>query len=87
MFTWIFRIGIVLACPAIVYFGKIASNPAGIAIGIGVGLSIVAIEYLVAEWNLLTIMFGVLGTAVGIIIARVVDYMIFQMGNENISRV
>ncbi|MDE2510114.1 MAG: TRAM domain-containing protein [Elusimicrobia bacterium] len=87
MYTWLFRVGIVLACPAIVYFGKISPNPMGLAIGAGVGLLIVGIELLVAELNLLTIMFGVLGTAVGVIIARVVDYMIYQMGNEDLYKV
>jgi uncharacterized protein YacL len=87
MYTWLFRVGIVLACPAIVYFGKISPNLMGLGIGVGVGAVIVAIEMLVAELNLLTIMFAVLGTAVGVIIARVVDYMIFQMGNENLYRI
>lgn len=82
MYTWLFRIGIVLACPAVVYFGNIAPNPKGLAIGAAVGLVIVGIEFLVAGLNLLTIMFGVLGTVVGVIIGRVADYMIFQMGNE-----
>ncbi|MFI5346317.1 MAG: PIN/TRAM domain-containing protein [Elusimicrobiota bacterium] len=87
MYTWLFRVGIVLACPAIVYFGKISPNTMGLVIGLGVGALIVGIEMLVAELNLLTIMFGVLGTAVGVIIARVVDYMIYQMGNEDLYKI
>src|SRR5262245_52357021 len=87
MYTWLFRVGIVFACPAVVYFGKIATNPKGLAVGAAVGLAIVAIEFLVAGLNLLTIMFGVLGTVVGVIIGRVADYMIFQMGNEQIYAV
>jgi uncharacterized protein YacL len=87
MYTWLFRVGILIACPAIVYFGKIAPNPMGLGIGFGVGAVIVGIEMLVAELNLLTIMFAVLGTAVGIIVARVVDYMIFQTGNIELYKV
>ncbi len=87
MYTWLFRIGVILACPAIVYFGHISSNPSGIGIGLGAGVLIVAIEYLVAELNLLTMMFGVLGAAVGVIIARVIDYMVFQMGNDEVYKV
>ena len=83
MYTWLFRVGIVIACPAIVYFGKIAANP----LGLGVGLLIVGIEVLVAELNLLTIMFAVLGTAVGIIVARIVDYVIIQTGNIELYKV
>lgn len=87
MYTVIFRVAVVLICPAIVYFGKILQTPAGLGIGFSVGLLIVGIEYLVAELNLLTLITGVLGVAVGIIVSRLVDYSIFQMGNEEIYKV
>ena len=87
MSNWLFRIGIIIACPAIVYFGHVSPDLRGIGIGVGVGALIVGVEYLVAELNLMTIMFGVLGAAVGIIVARLVDYMVFQIGNEDLYRV
>jgi uncharacterized protein YacL len=87
MTTWLFRIGVILACPALVYFGHIAHDPKGLGIGVIVGLVIVGVEYVVAELNLLTIMAGVLGVAVGIIVARLVDYMVFQIGNEQLYAV
>ncbi len=87
MYTLIFRLAVILICPAIVYFGKILPTPVGIGIGFGVGLVVVAIEYLVAELNLLTLITGVLGIAVGIITSRLVDYSVFQMGNEEIYKV
>ena len=87
MYTWLFRVGVILTCPAIVYFAKIAPNAVGLGIGVGVGLFIVLVEYLVAELNLLTIMGGALGAAVGIIVARLVDYMVFQIGNEELYHV
>ena len=86
MYTWLFRLGVVLTCPVIVYFGKIAPTASGVGIGLGVGFLIVGIEYLIAELNLLTIMAGVLGTAVGIILARLLDYMVFQIGNEELYK-
>ena len=86
MYTWLFRAGVILTCPAIVYFGKIAPTPMGMGIGVGVGLVIVAIELVVAELNLLTMMVGLLGTAVGIIIARLMDYMVFQIGNDDLIK-
>ena len=86
MYTWLFRLGVVLTCPAIVYFAHISHNAAGIGIGFAVGLLIVGIEVLVAELNLLTIMAGVLGTAVGIIVARLCDYMVFQIGNDDLFK-
>ncbi len=87
MYTVIFRIAVILICPAIVYFGKITQTPAGVGIGFAVGLVIVGIEYMVAELNLLTLITGVLGIAVGIITSRLVDYSVFQMGNEEIYKV
>ena len=87
MYTWLFRLGVVAACPAIVYFAKIAPNLAGLGVGVGVGLLIVLIEYLVAEINLLTIMGGALGATVGIIVARLVDFGIYQIGNDSLNQV
>jgi uncharacterized protein YacL len=87
MYTMMFRLAVILICPAIVYFGKIAPTPVGAGIGLGVGLVIVTIEYLVSALNLLTLITGVLGIAVGIITSRLVDYSIFQMGNEEIYKV
>jgi uncharacterized protein YacL len=84
MITWLFRIGIIVACPAIVYFGRISPDAKGVGIGLGVGALIVLVEYLVAELNLLTIIVGALGSAVGIIVARVIDYLVLQIGNERI---
>ncbi len=81
MYTWLFRLAVILACPAIVYFGKISPSAEGIGIGIGVGLLIVAVEYLVAELNLLMIVAGVLGTAGGLILARVLGFIVSQIGN------
>lgn len=87
MYTVIFRLAVILICPAIVYFGKITQTPAGVGIGFAVGLFIVGVEYMVAELNLLTLITGVLGIAVGIITSRLVDYSVFQMGNEEIYKV
>ncbi len=82
MYTWLFRLAVVLICPAIVYFGKISPNAVGIGIGVGVGLLIVAVEYLVAEMNLLMIVAGVLGAAGGLILARVLGFIVSSIGNK-----
>ncbi|HAM34694.1 MAG TPA: PIN domain nuclease [Elusimicrobia bacterium] len=86
MGIWIFRLAVVLGCPAIVYF-QITPNPKGLAVGAVVGLVIVGLEFLVAEINLLTVIAGILGTVGGIIVAKIVDYAVFQMGNESLYRV
>ncbi|OGS01101.1 MAG: hypothetical protein A2V88_09080 [Elusimicrobia bacterium RBG_16_66_12] len=82
MYTWLFRIVIILACPAIVYFGKISHNLTGVGIGLGVGALMVLIEYLVAELNLLSLFMGIRGAATGIILAKLVDYLVLQIGDN-----
>lgn len=77
---------IVLACPAIVYL-FISKTGKGVAVGLGVGVVIVALEMLIAEISLLTIVSGVLGTALGVIAAKVVDYLVFQIGNHGVYQI
>lgn len=81
MSMWVFRAFVVLACPAIVYF-QITRSVKGALLGLATGVVIIAVEMMIAEINLLTMISGVLGTSVGIIVAKLVDYTVFQMGNE-----
>jgi len=81
MGIWLFRLFVALSCPAIVYF-QITHNSTGLFAGAVVGLVIVALEILIAEINLLTIISAVLGTSGGIIIAKLVDYTVLQIGND-----
>src|SRR5438477_12838401 len=81
MSIWLFRLFVVLCCPAIVYF-QITRNVKGAALGLVVGLVIVGFEMLMEEISLLTMISGVLGTSGGIIVAKLVDYTVFQMGND-----
>ena len=81
MGIWLFRVLVVLVCPALVYF-QIAHSPTGLAVGLIAGLGIVGVELMVAEANLLTMISGILGASFGIIIAKLIDYTVFQMGNE-----
>ena len=83
MGIWIFRILVILSCPALVYF-QISPTPTGLAVGTVVGLGIVILEFLIAEISLVTVISGILGASGGIIVAKVVDYTVFQMGNDNL---
>ncbi len=76
-----FRALIVLACPAIVYF-EITKDWRGLMVGLVVGLVIVGFEMLVAGISLLTMISGILGASGGIIVAKLVDYTVFQIGNN-----
>ncbi len=81
MILWLFRVLIVLACPAIVYF-EITRDWRGLLVGLVVGLLIVGFEMLVAGISLLTMISGILGASGGIIVAKLVDYTVFQIGNN-----
>lgn len=83
MSMWLFRAFVVLACPAIVYF-QITHSVKGAILGLAVGAAIVAIEMFIAQISLLTMISGVLGTASGIIVAKLVDYTVLQVGNERL---
>ncbi|MCX5796379.1 MAG: TRAM domain-containing protein [Elusimicrobia bacterium] len=86
MGIWIFRILVILSCPALVYF-QISPTPKGLTVGTVVGLAIVISEFLIAEISLVTVISGILGAACGIIVAKIVDYTVFQMGNENLYHI
>lgn len=81
MTIWLFRAFVIICCPAIVYF-QITHNGRGVAVGAVVGAAIVIIEMMIEEVNLLTMISGVLGTSGGIIVAKLVDYTVLQIGNE-----
>lgn len=81
MGIWLFRLLVLAGCPAIVYF-QITRTPKGAILGLIVGLGIVAIELMIVEVSLLTMISGVLGASFGIIVAKLIDYTVFQMGNE-----
>jgi uncharacterized protein YacL len=81
MGLWLFRAFVILACPAIVYFYTTKSVKGGV-LGLAVGVAIVAVEIFSAEVSLLTMVIGALATASGLILARILDYTVFQMGND-----
>ena len=83
MSIWLFRAFVVLACPAIVYF-QITKTPVGALLGLLVGAAIVGVEVFISQISLLTMISGLLGTASGIIVAKLIDYTVLQMGNEHL---
>lgn len=78
MGSWIFRLVVLLACPAIVYF-QITPTVQGALVGLGAGVVLIAAEFVIASVNLLTMISGVLGAAVGIFIAKLIDFALFQV--------
>ncbi|MFH1725102.1 MAG: PIN domain-containing protein [Elusimicrobiota bacterium] len=83
MIGWIYRVVVLAACPLLVYF-YITKELTGVAIGLGVGVVLVVIEMLLESLSILTMFFGILGASVGIILSKLVDYVVFQMGAEEL---
>ncbi|MDE2237599.1 MAG: PIN domain nuclease, partial [Elusimicrobia bacterium] len=83
MSIWIFRTFVIATCPAIVYFYTTKSLM-GALLGLLVGVLIVAVEMVISRVSLLTMISGVLGAASGLIVAKLLDYTVFQMGNDSL---
>lgn len=81
MITWLYRLVVLVGCPALVYW-QISRDRTGILIGLGTGLVLVLIELALEQVSLITIVSGVLGASAGIILSKLVDYTVFQMGND-----
>ncbi len=86
MGIWLFRAAVVVCCPAIVYF-HITRSMKGAVLGLVVGLGIIGFEMATAEVNLFTMITGVLGAAGGVFVAKVIDYAVFQVGNDALYQV
>jgi len=82
MINWLFRIFVLVACPLLTYF-QISKDQNGILIGLGVGIALIIVALAVESVSLLTIVSGVLGASAGIILSKLVDYAVFQMGNDD----
>ena len=81
MITWALRAVMLLGCPLIVYF-SIARDRRGVAVGVAAGLLLVAAEALLESVNLFTLVSGLLGAVGGIIVSKLFDYTVFQIGND-----
>lgn len=84
MITWIFRGLALIGTPIICYF-SINRDINSIVIGLFLGLLIIGIEYVLENTKLSTLIIGVLGAAVGIILAKLFDYTVYQIGNDSIN--
>ncbi len=81
MTTWIFRGVVLLGCPLLVYL-QISKDPKSVAVGVAVGLLLVLLEALIESINLFSMVSGILGAAGGIIAMKLIDYTVFQVGND-----
>jgi len=80
MTGWIFRILALLGTTALTYF-SVAQDMGGLALGFIIGLIIIGVEYVLESVSLFSLIVGIIGAVVGIIISKLLDYTVFQVGN------
>lgn len=80
---WVLRGLAVIGTPLLVYF-HISRTPQGIVLGALVGLGMVGVDILIQRVRLLHMISAVLGAIVGIISAKLLDYTVFQIGDEKL---
>lgn len=83
MLIWLVRVLIIIVSPIISYF-QISSNIQGILIGLSFALLIVAAEITVQLIPLDTIIAAILGIVLGLICAKLLDYMVYLMNNPQV---
>jgi len=86
MLTWIYRAALVVGFPLVVYF-QISHTRAGVLVGLGVGVVLVLTEMAIESISLLTMIAGLLGAGAGLLISKILDYLVFQFGHEDVYRV
>ena len=86
MIGWIFRAVALLGTPMLTYFA-ISRDIKGIFLGAAIGLVIIGVEYVLESISLFSLIIGVIGAVIGIIISKLLDYTVFQVGQSGLSDV
>ncbi|OGS07567.1 MAG: hypothetical protein A2270_09905 [Elusimicrobia bacterium RIFOXYA12_FULL_51_18] len=84
MIGWIFRTIAVLGTPALTYY-TVSRDMKGLALGFIIGLVIIGVEYVLESVSLFSLIVGIIGAVVGIIVSKLLDYTVFQVGDANFS--
>lgn len=58
----------------------------GVLLGLGVGLAVIAVEAMLTQVHLVTLVFGGIGAVLGLLIARALDATVLQMGSAETVR-
>ncbi len=80
MTRWLIRILVIIAGPAIGWF-QISETTNGILVGVGCSLLVIALEMLIERIPLDNLIASVLGAILGLISAKVLDYLIYLFVN------
>jgi uncharacterized protein YacL len=84
MIVWIFRAVALLGTPVLTWL-TVSKDLKGAAFGVLVGLVIIGIEYAFENVSLFSLIIGIVGAVVGIIMSKLLDYTVFQIDNDGFS--
>lgn len=81
MIVWIFRAVALIGTPALTWFA-VSQDLKGLAFGVLIGLVIIGVEYVFENVSLFSLIIGIIGAVVGIILSKLLDYTVFQIDND-----
>jgi len=84
MIVWIFR-AVALAGTPILTWLTVSKDIKGVLFGVLIGLVIIGVEYVFENVSLFFLIIGVIGGVAGIILSKLLDYTVFQIGNNNFN--
>ncbi len=84
MIVWIFRAVALIVTPALSWF-TVSKDLKGLAFGALIGLVIIGVEYVFENISLFSLIIGIIGAVVGIILSKLLDYTVFQIGNPGFN--
>ena len=84
MIVWIFRAVALIGTPVLAWF-TVSKDLKGLALGALVGLVIIGVEYVFENVSLFSLIIGIIGAVVGIILSKLMDYTVFQIGNPDFN--
>ncbi len=84
MIVWIFRAVALIGTPVLTWL-SVSRDLKGLAFGLMIGLVIIGIEYVFESVSLFSLIIGIIGAVVGIIISKLLDYTVFQIGNPDFN--
>jgi len=84
MIVWIFRAVALVGTPVITWL-TVSKDLKGLALGVLIGLVIIGVEYVFENVSLFSLIIGIIGAVVGIILSKLLDYVVFQIGNGDFN--
>ncbi|MDP2866606.1 MAG: PIN domain nuclease [Elusimicrobiota bacterium] len=84
MIVWIFRAVALIVTPALSWC-TVSKDLKGLAFGALIGLVIIGVEYVFENVSLFSLIIGIIGAVVGVILSKLLDYTVFQIGNPDFN--